>query len=128
METGLRLCDILVEEDANLTSITVHPDGLMMATGCSNGSISIWDIRSQNKVATMSEHKSPITSLKFSNKGIHLASGCEKENVVLLYNLKNRMQDPPLKLVHAQGSSIKSIDFDKYGTYIVKNDLRKLLK
>lgn len=33
METGLRLCEIPVEEEANLTSITVHPDGLMMATG-----------------------------------------------------------------------------------------------
>lgn len=117
METGTKLCEVPLQHDSDLTCVTVHPDGLMMATGSSNGIINIWDIRSQSVVATLEGHTNPVTTLQFSEKAIHLASASTKENIPLLYKLK-KLKSPPTKLVHSQGSVIKGVNFDPYGAYI----------
>ena len=119
METGSKLTNVELGDGEVLSCITVHPDGLMMATGSSSGIIRVWDIRTQGVVATLEEHKSPIKSLKFSVNAIQLASISESENEPLLWNLKKLNQSPPQKLKHSKGLHINSIDFDPYGHYIV---------
>lgn len=116
METGAKLCQIELD-DGDLTCLTVHPDGLMMSTGSSNGVINLWDIRTQKPVATLEGHKAPVTSLQFSEKAIHLASASTKENSALLWSLK-KLQKPPQNIVHNRGGSIRSVTFDPYGAYI----------
>jgi pre-mRNA-processing factor 19 len=118
LETGVKLCEVPIDVDAHLSSIAVHPDGLMVATGYSNGIVNIWDVRSQQKAATREEHKSAVTSLKFSEKAIHLASASHKEPAAVIWNMK-KPQNAPHKLAFGASSTIRSIDFDQYASYIV---------
>lgn len=118
IETGSKLCEIDLGDGYELNDITVHPDGLMMATGCKNGTIQLWDIRQQRVAANMENHKTPVTSLNFSEKGIHLASASTEDNVALLWNLKKIGKAQPQKMVHKQGGVVRSLTFDPYGAYI----------
>lgn len=118
LETGSKLCQIELENEDELTCVTVHPDGLMMATGSTKGEIKIWDIRNQSVVATFDGHAGPIKSIKFSEKAIHLVSSSANENILHLWSLK-KLNNPPQQLVHKQGSKISSVDFDPFGSYVV---------
>jgi pre-mRNA-processing factor 19 len=117
METGLKLCQTELDDGSELTSLTVHPDGLMMATGASNGVIKLWDIRQQNAVATLEGHKAPVTGLQFSEKAVHLASASSKENSALLWSLK-KLKNPPQNIAHGKEGTIRSVTFDPFGEYI----------
>ena len=119
METGSKLVQVDLENNEELSCVTVHPDGLMMATGSNNGVIRLWDIRSQTVAATLEEHKGPVKNLRFSEKAIHLISSAENENTPLLWNLKKLNKSPPHKLIHSSSSKINSIDFDPFGSYII---------
>lgn len=117
METGAKLCQVELDDHSDLTSVAVHPDGLMMATGSSTGVIKLWDVRSQKVAATLEGHKSAIHSLEFSEKGIQLCSASHKENIAHLWSLK-KLQKPPKNLTHRQGGVIRDVTFDPYGAYI----------
>ena len=113
METGSKLAQIELDDNEDLSWVTVHPDGLMMATGSSNGIIRLWDIRTQSSVAKLEEHKSPIKNLKFSEKAIHLASSAQNDSTPLLWNLKKLNKSAPQKLSHSSSSEINSIKLNK---------------
>lgn len=51
------------------TSMSIHPDGLILGTGTSSGTVRIWDIKSQQVPATFEQHTGTITSLAFSENG-----------------------------------------------------------
>ena len=121
METGSKLAHVELENNEELTCVTVHPDGLMMATGSNVGTIKLWDIRTQTVVATLEEHKNPVKSLKFSEKAIHLASISSNENEPLIWNLKKLNQSPPHRLSNLNGHFVSSIDFDPYGQYVISS-------
>jgi pre-mRNA-processing factor 19 len=124
MESGSKLCQVELEDDGELTSLTGHPDGLMMATGSSNGTVRLYDIRTQKVAATLKGHEGPVTFLQFSQKAIHLASVSTSENKALLWSLK-KLKNPPQNIVHNEGS-IKSVTFDPYGAYITTGCGKKL--
>lgn len=117
-ETGTKLCQVELNEGSILTSLKVHPDGLMVATGSDSGVITLWDLRSQKAATNLEGHTSAVTKLEFSEKAIHLASATDKDNVVKLWNLK-KTHKAPQNLVHQQGSIVRGISFDPYGAYIV---------
>lgn len=117
-ETGTKLCQVELRDGMELSCVTIHPDGLMVATGSTSGEINLWDLRSQTEAASLNGHKHAITNLEFSEKAIHLASTAEKENVVQLWNLK-KTHKPPTSFIHEQGSTVRSVTFDPYGAYIV---------
>lgn len=118
METGSKLCTVDLDDGDDLTSVAIHPDGLMLATGSSSGRIKIWDLRSQNVAATLDGHKAAVSSLVFSEKGIQLASSSLKENIVQLWSLK-KLEKPPKNMVHKQGGVVRDITFDPYGAYAI---------
>jgi len=117
METGVKLFQTS-EEGLGLTSIRVHPDGLIVATGLSSGVVKLWDLRTQACVGALEGIKTPVTSLEFSEKAIHLAGSSNKSNIAGLWNLK-KFQKPPQSIIHQQGTSIRNVSFDPYGAYIV---------
>mmetsp|Transcript_21395 Transcript_21395/g.21030 ORF Transcript_21395/g.21030 Transcript_21395/m.21030 type:complete len:365 (-) Transcript_21395:23-1117(-) len=118
IETGAKLFQTELKDGMDLTSLRVHPDGLMVATGSSTGVVNLWDIRTQSCAAVMEGINSPITRLEFSEKAIHLAGSSDKSNIAGLWNLK-KFKKPPQKLIHQQGSVVRSIAFDPYGAFVV---------
>jgi WD40 repeat protein len=63
--------------------LKVSPDGRFLAGGAENGSIMVWDIKSNQMTTMDSEDKNPVYSLAFNNYGTMLASGDVKGNVKL---------------------------------------------
>ena len=53
----------------------MHPDGMIVGTGGADGSVKIWDIRRQSELHSFEEHSGPVSTLSFSENGVHLASG-----------------------------------------------------
>jgi predicted neuraminidase len=54
--------------------VALSSDGRRLATGASNGRITIWDIASHQEVATLEGHKDTVGQLAFTPDGDHLIS------------------------------------------------------
>lgn len=65
-------------DDISCTCIGLHPDGLILAIGRSDGKIGLWDLNTEKLATTLGmpneTESSPITVIDFSEKGVHLAS------------------------------------------------------
>ena len=60
----------------------LHPDGLIYEAGTSDGSIVIWDLKSQTVAGTLKAHgEASITSLDISDNGYHFASSTSSGTV-----------------------------------------------
>jgi WD40 repeat protein len=55
-------------------SVTFSPDGKMIAAGCGDGRIELWEVASHKRRATLRGHAEEVTSVAFSGDGKLLAS------------------------------------------------------
>lgn len=72
------------EQTANL-SAAYSPDGALLAVGCMDGTIKIWDTAANEVKHTLRGHKKGVKALAFAPVGCLLASGNE-ERVVKLWD------------------------------------------
>jgi len=57
-----------------ITSLAIHPDGIILATGHKDGKLIIWDIWEQKIFKTIDVFQdSSIEGISFSHKGIHIS-------------------------------------------------------
>ena len=54
--------------------VTFSPDGRLLVTGCHDGLIRLWDVRSGALIKALSGHRSSVTALSFSPNGELFAS------------------------------------------------------
>jgi len=99
-----------------------HPDGRLMGTGDSNHAIQIWELHNQNSIVTLTESKTPVTSISFSENGYHMAAA-SVDGVVRVYDLRKT------NLLHefsSNGSRVNKVEYDKSGQYlaIASQDIR----
>ncbi len=107
-------------------SSSLHPDGLILATGTGNAStksknkdlsqsslVQIWDIRENKNVHVFNEFNNDINTLQFSENGYYLAAGSEDGNVKI-FDLRK------LKCAHTieLNQPVKSVRFDSFGVYL----------
>jgi pre-mRNA-processing factor 19 len=57
------------------TSCAFHPDGLILGTGTTSGTLKVWDVREQKLVKDLPGHTGSIHSVVFSENGYLAASG-----------------------------------------------------
>jgi len=110
------------------TSIQFHPDGLILATGLTNGSIKVWDIRQQNIVGTLRHTVAlhpdaadiSVSSISFSENGYFFASsGNVKETNSGSVNLWDLRKLECTKFINGTPSgSISNVSFDISGQYL----------
>lgn len=89
----------------------MHPDGLLLAGGATNGSVTIWDLRTQASVASLSSGGAAVAALRFSENGYHL--GGAAGSAALLWDMRKLILAKEL-LVNAP---VSSIAFDNSGSY-----------
>jgi pre-mRNA-processing factor 19 len=102
------------KSDFRFTSINFHPDGLIFATGVAdNGTIKIFDVKSQQQLATFNKHQSAVTSLSFSENGYYMASS-SLDGFVRVWDLR-KQED-----VHQINYKVpvRSVQFDYSGVYL----------
>lgn len=75
------------EEEAPISSIRFHPDGLVLAVGLKTGVVKVYDIRDQKVAMTLAGRDSEVNSLEFSNKGIYLAASWKDQDVCRIFSL-----------------------------------------
>ena len=96
-----------------MTTMQFHPDGLIVATGTSEGIVQVWDMKSQTNVTNFTDHATGITSLAFSENGYTMASAAE-DGEVKIWDLRN---GSCLQTV-AMDSHVFSVNFDYSGVYL----------
>jgi WD40 repeat protein len=64
-------------------SIALSPDGTLLALGCYDGDILVWDLQSHGTPTTISGHDGVVRALAFSPDGSLLASGGADTSVLI---------------------------------------------
>lgn len=96
-----------------MSCVSLHPDGLILGTGTMDNVIRIWDVTSQQNVATCEGHTGAVNDVCFSENGYYMASASADGSVKLwdlrrLKNFRNLDADGPVHSVH----------FDYSGSYL----------
>jgi WD40 repeat protein len=68
----------------NIKFASFSPKGTLIATGNGEGTISIWDLASNNKPIETRKHKGAVTALQFSPNGKYIVTGGADGAVVML--------------------------------------------
>mmetsp|Transcript_7522 Transcript_7522/g.10177 ORF Transcript_7522/g.10177 Transcript_7522/m.10177 type:complete len:507 (+) Transcript_7522:260-1780(+) len=97
------------------TCASFHPDGLILGTGTTENLVRIWDVKSQENVAKFEGHKSPVTSMSFSENGYHLATAAE--DGVKLWDLRKPKNFKNLS-PYGPGVKTTTVKFDHSGLYL----------
>ena len=105
------------QEDAAVSQIEFHPDGLVLAVGLKTGAIKVYDIRDQ-KVAMelQGPSASEVKKIAFSNKGTYLAASWKDHDVCRIYSLHKQCQFTDIA---NGGIAVNDIAFDQYGGYLL---------
>jgi WD domain, G-beta repeat len=97
----------LTEQVGKISSVAIAPDGEILASSCSNKTITLWDLRTGNPIRTIEGHSEDVSSIAISPDGQFLASSsvrCPKSNVKV-WNLKSG------KLLHSHLGHKRSVRF-----------------
>lgn len=88
--TGVELARLA--HDAPVRSIAYSPDGALLAAGDENGAVHVWDIASEQEIATLLGHTGAVRALAFNGEGSALASA-SMDGTVRLWNVAGTPED-----------------------------------
>ncbi len=101
------------EHDTIYSSCTFHPDGLILGTGTTAGTLKIWDVREQKNVSSIKEHSGSINTIAFSENGYLAATG-SNDGTVKIWDLRKLISTKALEV----GSPVSAVNFDYSGVYL----------
>ena len=98
-----------------VTAMAASPEGKHLLAGCSDGSTHLLSLSDGKKIASFSDHKSPVTTVAFSPKEDRVASSELAGKAVI------RKPDPKINPVFLKGHSARfdNIDFSPDGTRVI---------
>lgn len=81
--------------NGEVSSMSLSSDGLYLATGGKDGTVRIWDTRSQQQVEVFHEHRDAVSSVAFRRDSLALYSG-SYDRTVNVYNIEQMAFVEPL--------------------------------
>ncbi|KAJ3160246.1 hypothetical protein HDU86_001084 [Geranomyces michiganensis] len=101
------------------TSLDIHPDGMIFATGCSDTVVRLWDMKSQSSATDFAGHMygGSITGVSFSENGYHLATCSDAEAVVRIWDLRKMTNLRTIEIEGAKAKGCTAVHFDHSGQF-----------
>ena len=107
------LAQITLEHGSGVNSVTFSPDGTLLASGSSDGTVKLWNVENHENIATLEGHTRGVNSVAFSIDSI-LASG-SSDGTVKLWNVESHENIATLE-GHTRG--VNSVAFSTNGTIL----------
>lgn len=106
-----------IEEKNRYRSGAIHPDGVLFATGCVDGTTQMWDIRTMKMMAGFETQNirgdDGVTSLDMNENGYYLLAGIN--GTVVIWDLRNQQIAREFEI--EQSAQSLAVQFDYSGTY-----------
>lgn len=99
---------------AVITSVSIHPDGTLVAAAGDDHVIRLWDLHEEAWVGRLTGHQDWVRAVQFSPDGNTLVS-CGNDCHVILWDMKTRA---PKRTVAAGGQAMDTVTFSHTGRWV----------
>jgi len=113
-----------IPHDATLTSVKFSPNGNLLAFGSEDGTVTLWDLVSGEKLDTLKGYQKKVTSLDFSSDGKVLVSGSADETIQF-WDVASKHHSGTLS--NHQGN-VTSVDFQPNGNQLASGSTDNTIK
>ncbi|CUA72682.1 putative WD repeat-containing protein alr3466 [Nostoc sp, PCC 7120] [Rhizoctonia solani] len=126
MQDGSEPTRSLTGHDGAVYSIAFSPDGRLLASGSTNGSLIIWDISTgEMLLSPLKGHYGRVNCITFSPDGTQIASGSEDRTIRLWSSLTGTPVGNPLR---GHDDMISSVAFSPGGSHLVSGSEDKTVR
>ncbi len=113
-----------LQEESEVTSCAYSPDGKACAVGLRNGTISVYDTSSWEKICTLQGHTSWVRSVVYSPSGQQIASGSSDKTV----RLWDAHSGEPGHTLQGHTSHVLSVAYSPSGQQIASGSSDKTVR
>jgi WD40 repeat protein len=103
----------LVAHDADITCAVFSPNSKVVAAGCSNGDVCVWDAMSGKELNSWKAHQQQVSSIAFSPDGSELVSG-SIDNTAKIWEMHGYKLERTLAHPAGEGNGVGQISCVAY--------------
>jgi WD40 repeat protein len=112
---GVKERNRLEGHKARVLSVSLSPDGRLLASGSADGSIKLWEVATGKLINTIEEHFNAVLIVSFSPNGQLLAFASNSDNTVKLWDITTNKEISSFKGYDSDKNGNKGISFSPEG-------------